>query len=1271
MAAARAGASVSLVDEAIGSLQDLPRFLNARAATALACISVLNLHSNQIRSLLPTTHAALATAATAATAAGGAGADTRPSHLARPAAVSVLSLLSSLTVLDLSSNLIQSMLGIDAVPTLVDLNLSNNLIAAIDGLAGLRRLQRLNLSFNHISSLAGFVDMHGDFHSLASLDIKGNRISDPAQLKFLAGCTRLAELTLLSDHKTSRVNPMCDPAHFNPSDVFHWLPQIRSLDGRDMHGRPVVDDAIGLDGVDIREYEMLAQGESNPRPQSPPPQHPQPSRLPTRSSVAQQQPSQQQPSQQQSSQQQPSQQQPIQQLAQRLGSIEAMLAAIQRATTPVPPAANDSQRIAAESSVAEASSDRLASIEAQFAQLLQTLNSKIPTRESLQASARDTPTMQQQPQQPASQPAPDESRLAHIETQLTQLIGFMTSASGEKVQPQPQSQPQPQPQPQPASIQQRQPSPQAPIEDEIAKEQRRQHLLMRRRMTQAEPDVGQSRDDEDMLTIPARVPTVSASEPKKMSLVWIQEQPQRDGLVGDTVDTANSQSHRLQRPVSRQQPARTRIDVPGPSQQGQQSGGAGAKKSQNADRALAANARLIAALEQEEQRLRDNEMQYANKIRALVDELRSEREKARLVEPMSEQLKALRAHVEKQAAEVARLNDVAKSTRAELDGLTVEHAAVKTRLDDTATMLQQRSEEAAMYKGARDVLQRELDNRSVHLDTTQKQTRDMELQVKAVEAQLGEMETEHRRVTLKFVKEREQHKIKLAEVREKRLVADWLKRTDTAQCVQSKRETEMLQSSLAQMKSEVDHLREMLATRDADFQRHLDSVHNSHKAELNASIAEATKGLAIAHQSELARASDALMQARSAYHALEDEFRNAMKNEQHRYTELYRSHQQISDKQAHAEQSLRSAALREAELTTLIRDLSRVIKEQKAKIASVSGRNQEAMSALQDQVSDLQTRLGRAQAAKTELVSAQSVIAELRNELAAKSAALDHAHEQMRGRADDEAVKVKELARRLEDAVKGQEAAETDSKRLRDQAAQLDQAVRVKTKMLDDQNETIRVLKQNLDNKTREHQSLVKELDECQQELDELRHLDTHTVNDLRDEVNALQSAVDRYKTLAQDYRRDRDEMGKELQETRQRLADRNESIAKIEQEVARVHEHVRAKDERARAEKEAEIRDLKLSFEADKAKLEFMSASDSPWWRRWRGCGARRRRRARSWTDGTWRCGHCWSSSISRNDRRARSWHGSRLHWLMCERVFPMQSCAFGCVTIRRVHSV
>ena len=70
------------------------------------------------------------------------------------------------------------------------------------------------------------------------------------------------------------------------------------------------------------------------------------------------------------------------------------------------------------------------------------------------------------------------------------------------------------------------------------------------------------------------------------------------------------------------------------------------------------------------------------------------------------------------------------------------------------------------------------------------------------------------------------------------------------------------------------------------------------------------------------------------------------KGEQTRYMELQNRYIRISDKLSESEEALRSSHAKENEMTALIKDLSKVVKEQKDKISSLIQHSQSNVSSL-------------------------------------------------------------------------------------------------------------------------------------------------------------------------------------------------------------------------------------------------------------------------------------------------------------------------------------
>ena len=143
-----------------------------------------------------------------------------------------LDALPSLEHLDLSSNRLARMEGLDGLPHLVTLNVASNAIVSIDGLGALRRLKKLNLSYNLIRLLAGLRAMHGDGHELTSLDLRGNEVASFDELAALSGLGSLETLRLGTN---AHANPVCADPGFRAA-VFAAVPRLGALDGADADG---------------------------------------------------------------------------------------------------------------------------------------------------------------------------------------------------------------------------------------------------------------------------------------------------------------------------------------------------------------------------------------------------------------------------------------------------------------------------------------------------------------------------------------------------------------------------------------------------------------------------------------------------------------------------------------------------------------------------------------------------------------------------------------------------------------------------------------------------------------------------------------------------------------------------------------------------------------------------------------------------------------------------------------------------------------------------
>ncbi|NXS97050.1 LRCC1 protein, partial [Jacana jacana] len=157
-------------------------------------------------------------------------------HCNRIARIEGLCHLRNLQHLDLSSNQIRRIEGLSSLANLRTLSLSCNLITKVEGLEKLFNLAILNLSYNHINDLSGFQCLHGTSHKISHIDLHSNCVNN---IDHLLQCTKgLHCLTNLTLEKNGKANPVCRAAGYRDT-VLQMLPQLRTLDGRNISGEPI------------------------------------------------------------------------------------------------------------------------------------------------------------------------------------------------------------------------------------------------------------------------------------------------------------------------------------------------------------------------------------------------------------------------------------------------------------------------------------------------------------------------------------------------------------------------------------------------------------------------------------------------------------------------------------------------------------------------------------------------------------------------------------------------------------------------------------------------------------------------------------------------------------------------------------------------------------------------------------------------------------------------------------------------------------------------
>ncbi|TPX51481.1 hypothetical protein SeMB42_g00790 [Synchytrium endobioticum] len=1056
---------ISRVDCNISTLRDLlpvirKSFTGTATSSQSANIKALHLHSNRIKSLDR----------------------------------DVLNLVGRLTTLDVSSNYIEKLEGLEGMTLLIDLNLANNKIKRIEGLKSLQNLRRLNLSFNRIKTLEGMVELHGDHYSLMSLDLKGNELEHADQLAYIAGCTHLRDISLNTEGYSTRVNPICKAQDYSRAMVFSMLPQLVIVDGQDDSANPKSSEELFSDLPDISKYQSF------------------------------------------------------------LNDFDLISQPIQ----PIIPS----------TSISKPTLKTTPAIDSALARYRRPASAK--------SGCGTPPTIM-----PSNRSLLDE-RLDRLESRLDDIL----KASRENIAPQPSQPtapilPQSPPRAEPPALTSSKPNPlpSTPASDRLTRlEIILDQLLSRFEGPEAlarevlktpsiEKNTSKTMDHDRLESLESQMSTLvefltgkrkPASPPKKSNM----HRP-GDDESDDVIDGQTSEADFTVSVIRDSKNCNSSKKLPVPSK----GGGLASKSSKTKLQPdfSASNAKLLSALDNEEKRLKESEAKALSEIQLLNENMRIQTDRADTAE----------AKLKEQHGEL----EVAKKGVEEAKGLSVKVteleqivAELNTKLSFQITATIENERKATEASIALAMVEAQLKKKETECEASKKICCDVEIALSNAESQLRASEADKTRVSVRFVKEREQSKVRIAQVR---------------------RENDIYQNTIKQLQREVSGLQAQLSTRDGNLQRQLQDSYNNHAQELDSVVTSATMQLMDRHKDEVDRLMRNLANTREAYMALEEEYRKGLKDERAKTQEAQLALQDANRKLNEQTAIISEVSRKETEMTAMIRDLTSLVKEQKARIADLTDKNQLSFSVFEEQMRTLESKLKNAQKAKAEMKNAQKESAASHSEHVARKAALEAAEAErtrLTSELANQTATFQQEKSRLDARVK---QLEDEKARIEKQFEADEQALRVKNKMLDDQNETIRTLKHNLENKSREHQLLAGDVSKREGKLEEQLSIEHQANRDMRRELDAQEKLVEQLQSLAEEYRQERDTLRKEYVEVSRRLKERNDSIQKIEEEVTRVRTVFKAKEDKLIKEKEMAIKareksmdDLRLSYETQSSRL-------------------------------------------------------------------------------------
>nr|KAF6300654.1 leucine rich repeat and coiled-coil centrosomal protein 1 [Myotis myotis] len=455
-----------------------------------------------------------------------------------------------------------------------------------------------------------------------------------------------------------------------------------------------------------------------------------------------------------------------------------------------------------------------------------------------------------------------------------------------------------------------------------------------------------------------------------------------------------------------------------------------------------------------------------------------------------------------------------------------------------------------------------------------------------LEVMVHKLQNEIKKLTIELIKARDQQEDHIRHLRALERALEKMERQkgqqQTAQmrlieevelkAAAADREINLLRTSLQQEKEQVQQLHELLALKEQEHRKELETRAFFSDSEFQEAIAKEVAKEEAKHEQEIKGYQEKIDTLNHQYLDLENEFRIALTLEARRFKDVKDGFESVATELAKSKNALVWAQRKENESSSLIKDLACMVKEQKTKLAEVSKLKHETATNLQNQINTLELLIedDKQKSIQIELLKHEKV--QLIAELAAKESLIY-------GLRTERKVWGQELAQQgsclAQDRGKLEAQIESlckENESLRKSNEQDSDALRIKCKIIEDQTETIGKLKACLQEREEQIKILqenICEIQKCTQEqLDEK----SSQLDDIIEKLERHNERKAKLKQQLQVKELELEEIRKAYSILNQKWHDKGELLSNLEMQVKEVKEKFENKERKLKAERDKSV---------------------------------------------------------------------------------------------------
>ncbi|XP_037537288.1 leucine-rich repeat and coiled-coil domain-containing protein 1 [Nematolebias whitei] len=444
-----------------------------------------------------------------------------------------------------------------------------------------------------------------------------------------------------------------------------------------------------------------------------------------------------------------------------------------------------------------------------------------------------------------------------------------------------------------------------------------------------------------------------------------------------------------------------------------------------------------------------------------------------------------------------------------------------------------------------------------------------------LQARVEELERRCQSLTQQLEQERsseEQHKTALRRLEESISHGDALRACQQAEetkhyqelenkAAALRRELDIQRVSVRQHKDKLQQLYELLASKEQEHRRQLELRLQPGGADFREAVVKEVAAAEEKHNQKTTELQEKLSDGRKQYAALEDEFRMALTIEAARFTEVKEVCDHMTAELMELKATLAQSQQSERKSASLVQELTAMVKEQKSRISELIKSKKDAVSDLKNRVHSLEGEVERSRRQGLQLEVLKKDKARLVSQLSAQESVIDGLRAERKIWGQELAQQGASLAQdrgRLEARIEVL-TAELETQRKQNERDQ--DALKIKAKIMDDQTETIRKLKEFLQERDDQIRRSREEAAQAQKKLQQQLEEELGQQAELKEQLEHLSLRKEELKQLLEDKEAELEEIRRVYSDSKKKWQEKAELLARLESQVKRTKEGFDSKE--------------------------------------------------------------------------------------------------------------